>query len=106
MIAGKKMDGDPAVGDLCQFPQDAGIPFGDNRPVLVPEVKEIAYDENDRRIPPDLLQEFDYSFLPDEAGGMIGCTQMKVREEIDLFSWRDLHARIYDLVTPQRLSTR
>ncbi len=94
MIAGKEMNGDTRIRDRGQLPQNAGIAFGNDRPVFVPEVEEVTYDKDLRRILPDLLQEGDDLSFAHQAGRMVGGTQMKIGEEVDLFSGRDLHGQM------------
>jgi hypothetical protein len=89
VIAGKKMNGNTRIGDLRHLSQDTGIAFGHYRPVFIPEIEEVPYDKDFRGILPDLFEESDDVPFADQAGRMIGSAQMKIREEIDLFSGGD-----------------
>ena len=94
MIARKEMYRNTRVRDLRQLPQDTRIPFGYDRPVFIPEIEEIPYDEDLRGIPPDLLEKgYDIPF-PDQALCAIGCAQMKIGEKVYFFSGEQLHAQI------------
>ena len=46
VVTGKKMDGDPSVGQFRQFSQQPREPFRHDAPILVPEIENIAHQKN------------------------------------------------------------
>jgi hypothetical protein len=60
--------------------------------IFVPEIEEVSYDKDRRGVPSNGFEKGHYTSLPDEAGGAIGSTQVKIGEEVDLFSGGGEHA--------------
>src|ERR1700744_4392853 len=71
MVAGKEMNRDAGVPDLRHFSEDAGIAFRHDCPVLIPEVEEVAYDEDLCRVVADLFEEGDDMPFPGQAGSVV-----------------------------------
>lgn len=84
MIAAEKVDLDPAVGDLGQFPQEPGIALRDRSPVFEPEIEKIAHQEDFGGIFLDCIEPGDEKILADPALGPVGDPEMEIGCEEDL----------------------
>ena len=72
MIAGKGLDLQAAIGELCQLAQEAGIPLRDHIFVFEPGIKNITYKEQLCRIGLYLVEPTAQALFPLYAGCMVG----------------------------------
>ncbi len=65
--------------------------------IFVPKIEQIAYDEDQCGIAPNGFEKCYDATLAHEAGGPIRGAQVKIGEEVDLFSFGDEHDCKYKL---------
>lgn len=90
VVPGKKMNGNTCVGKPCELPQQTDVAFRHNCFVFVPEIEDIANNEEYSRFRHDLFQEMDNPVFSFPALRVVGRAQVEIGEEVNLFSrWKD-----------------
>src|SRR5690606_16814496 len=88
VVACEERNGKTLVPQLGKLSLKSYKAFGNSAAVFKPEVEDITEQENCVRVVTNRIQPCCYPALSFEAGCGIGCTQMEIRREVNLFSVR------------------